>query len=261
MTPLHDPLTLDGREFLHGTSASCVVSIAVEGFRVRDEAHHKWIGRVLGRGLYVTKALSVALRFSEGQAGGYSPHVLRVELAPGTRIARVDAEPDPRALDSLRREFGHAVLGPDFAAAIPHNKRLQPRQLFTLLAHQSGVDKPPLHGPAQQRSVRNWLARLKYHGFGYTGNCLGVLILDPSRVRLRAIARCPDGRTLVPAQPSEVATAARADLRERSKVLEDCLRVPWGISPSEAEDERAEIQRRTQLLSAYCARYGLAAGD
>jgi hypothetical protein len=68
MSPPPDALMLHGREFLHGTSASAAVCIAVEGFCVRDEAHHKWIGRLLGRGLYLTKELSVALLNSRGQA-------------------------------------------------------------------------------------------------------------------------------------------------------------------------------------------------
>ena len=160
---------LDGRTYYHGTSPSSAICISIEGFRLLDERVRNWDG-LLGIGIYVTRNLGQSLWFGE-ISNLQHPYVLLVELAPGTKIARLDDSPEPRMLDSLRREFGHEILGPDFVRAIPKNKHLQPRELFALMGHLAAKDQ--LYELKTLRHVRRWLQRLGYHGFGHTQKRLG----------------------------------------------------------------------------------------
>lgn len=196
----------DPGEYLHGTSAKAAVSVAVEGFRV-VEKHG-----ALGSGIYVTRALREAAAFSTEHTAG-QPCILRVEFAAGTRIARIeDSDYDT---SQLCREFGAEILGPNFANAIPHNKQLEPRQLFALIRHLDRTEQLAswtAHGRKALRSVRQWLRRLHYHGFGHGSNDLGVVLFDPSNLRLvEATFLTPDG-FLVPATPGQLAEAAERDL-------------------------------------------------
>jgi hypothetical protein len=59
-------------------------------------------GGSYGGGTYVTCNWRSALFFG--------PVLFRVELQPGTRIMRIDLQPEGKVLDSLKREFGKEIL-------------------------------------------------------------------------------------------------------------------------------------------------------
>ena len=244
---MSNPEQLDGRHYFHGTSASSAVCIAVEGFQLLERRLRFWRG-ALGTGIYVTRNLKEALSLGDVQSFTHT-YVLLVEFTPGTRIARLNDQPDQRVLKSLRREFGQEILGYGFAQAIPPNKRLRPRELFALLGHlqrSNGLDEE-----TTLRQVRRWLLRLHYHGYGHTENDLGIMLFDPSRLLLRDVKRLPrwavdrypaplDRSALLAATPDDIATEAEAELRQQEAYYDD--------PDDDYEAQHREIERRRQLL-------------
>lgn len=264
---------LDGRTYYHGTSPTSAVCISEEGFRILDSEIRYW-GGAMGPGIYVTRRLKESLIFGGLQSKNHT-YVLRVEFIPGTKVARIDDEASPKVLDSLRREFGQEVLGPRFAQAIPGNKHLKPRELFALIGH---LEKTNLlfEEKTAKRQVRRWLQRLGYHGYGHTLNDLGVMLFDPSRLVLREVARLcqPEEHPFLAdlsnpllqhVKPAELVADAEAELQtnrddmaeeEADAELQADMETDEELRRS-VELDRAELERRSQLLARYRKRNGL----
>ncbi len=111
-------------------------------------------------------------------------YILELALTPGTRVLRLEDSPDRHQLDSLRKEFGHEILTNQFAHAIPSNKHLRPKELVAIISHLNHLAE--LNDQAK-RDIRKWVSRLGYHGYGHTMDDLGIVIYDPSRLRLLKI--------------------------------------------------------------------------
>ena len=170
--------------YLHGTSAISSICIWQEGFRVLDEKLRRWKKGCLGEGIYVTKNLNQASLFGYMHASD-TPYFLDVELTAGTKIARIEEEPDKKMIDSLRREFGNQILTKQFSKAIPKNKHLKPMELFALISH---FEKNQLFvSDGVEKQVKRWMIRLGYHGYGHLSNDLGVVLFDPARLQLNDI--------------------------------------------------------------------------
>ena len=253
---------LDGRQYYHGTSPSSAICISEEGFRILDKKLRIWHG-VLGTGIYITRNVEESLSFGGLQSLNHV-YVLQLEFTPGTKIARLDEPPDQRMLNSLRREFGHNVLGPRFAQAIPKNKHLKPRELFALIGHLERLDV--LDEATTQRYLRRWLQRLGYHGYGHTRNDLGIMLFDVSRLILRSMKRLRrpsqdrfaadlDASALLPVHPREILSDAEAELHDMEE----------GIRETEADPdfeshlalERGELEHRRKLISQYRQKHSL----
>ncbi len=111
-------------------------------------------------------------------------YILELALTPGTRVLRLEDSPDRHQLDSLRKEFGHEILTNQFAHAIPSNKHLRPKELVAIISHLNHLAE--LNDQAK-RDIRKWVSRLGYNGYGHTMDDLGIVIYDPSRLRLLKI--------------------------------------------------------------------------
>ncbi|MDB2686144.1 hypothetical protein N9Y42_02940 [Mariniblastus sp.] len=166
--------------WLHGTSAISSICIWEEGFRVLDEKLRFWTG-YLGVGIYITKSPGEADGLGQIQASN-GAYLLEVELSAGTRIARIDDNPDQKLLDSLQREFGRQILTDQFSKAIPRNKHLKPQELFALIGH---LEKKRLYASSDaKKQVKRWLLRLNYHAYGHLTNDIGILVFDPGRLKV-----------------------------------------------------------------------------
>jgi hypothetical protein len=216
------PANKPRQHFFHGTSALPAVCIAIDGFRLLDEALRRFGRGCLGGGTYLTAAPKTAVWFSMEE--GY---VLRIRLAPGTRILRLDGHFDQKVIDSLRREFGAAVLSPNFDRALPQNKKLRRVELVNLLNYLWGKE---LLGwfTGEHRQVRRYLAKSGYHGMGNTESDIGVVIFNPSRLVLDSVLRrSSPPPELTEAEPGELlAQAAR----------EFCAQLRWVPMDGPQED-------------------------
>jgi len=173
-------------QYFHGTGAAAAASILTDGFHLGRE---RW-GRGLGRGVY----LSGSSRF----AATWGEFIVVCELAPGTRILW-HAEPDPRVIASLRREFGRGVTGPDFWKYLPANKQLCGHELVHLWNHLLST---AYLGPRHFRRGRfdrlcdnypriyEHLRRHGYDGVGFRDDDWPeMLVFNPSRVLPKAVHR------------------------------------------------------------------------
>ena len=149
--------------WLHGTSAISSICIWQEGFRVLNRKVRNWKG-CLGDGIYLSKDRNYA-EFFGYQCASDTPYFVEVELRAGTKIARIESKPDPKLLDSLRREFGNQVLTSQFDKSIPKNKHLKPKELFALISHFENQGFFVSDGFEKQ--VKRWILRLGYHGYGH----------------------------------------------------------------------------------------------
>lgn len=275
-----------GDDFLHGTTALAAVQIAVEGFRLLPVGLRFWGRGALGPGIYLTRSLPWAAEFMRdfGETGGGA--VLRVALAPGTRVLWAAPEHDPRVIDSLRREFGAGILKPDFPKAIPRNKHLRTRELIHLFSYlvKRAADGPFLCS-FQVTGLRDVLRRAGYAGFGVLDGDLGLVVFDPARLRPLSFHRfrgsfarrhTREGRLrftgdpkLVEAEPAKLLAMARAQLEEKARDRQEALadaeeaRARGGEGAAEGMDggedaaERREEERASRALAAYARRHGL----
>ena len=109
--------------YYHGTETRSAYPIMTQGFKLGEISK----GRRLGRGLYIT---------TRPQSAVFWSHFITIKchMQPGTRILWIKEGYDPQIIRQLRREFGQEILelGPNFAAAIPHNKQLTKSELIAL---------------------------------------------------------------------------------------------------------------------------------
>jgi hypothetical protein len=189
-------VTPAGQYFYHGTAPENVARIWQVGFRIKiyvEEDGSRWpTGGCLDTGVYITKNWQMALCF--GRA------LLRVELRRGTRILDLSPKPDEKVLNTLRKEFGARLLAMDapIRKLIPANKHLTVHELVELTRYHyhRTWEQHKHHGVAFDNCVR-MLRKYKFDGYGHPENDIGILILDPSRVRLKQlIAVVPERRTL-----------------------------------------------------------------
>lgn len=208
------------KTLLHGTSALGAVSILADGFRLLPTELRPWGRGYLGDGIYVTASPQTAFWFSDEDR-----YLLRVRLAPGIRILPIDRPPEPRVVASLRREFGKDILTPEFARAMPPNKRLTRRELASLLSWV-WARRWRRGGDFYEREVASFhrhLRRYGYDGLGCRTSDLGIVVFNPSRVLPLEALRFERPGTddfekaggLVVSNPSELAAcAAKSFLRE-----------------------------------------------
>ncbi len=186
--------------FLHGTQPGRATKILTEGFaqfRRGDPVGRYWGEGCLGAGTYFTRAFRQALFFG--------PAILRVGLAPGTRILDASEMPDKKVLAYLKREFGKDILGPRPLSCISTNKHLRQTELIALLRlHFNAVWPYPYretqwtrqylrHAKALSCLVSE-LSKAGFHGYGNPQDDKGVVVWEAHRVRpMRLEAVVPEG--------------------------------------------------------------------
>jgi hypothetical protein len=247
--------------FFHGTGALSAVCIAVDGFRLLDERLRPFGPGCIGGGIYLTAAPKNAAWFAGGEGC-----VLRVRLAPGTRILRLDGRFDQRIIDSLRREFGADVLSADFDRAIPRNKKLTRAELINLFNYLWG--KTLLGNFSDEhRQVRRYLTRNKYHGMGHETSDVGIVIFNPSRLVLEGVM-CLRSRTqsLSEAEPHQLLVQASRELLNQVRWARLRLRSLSEFEPADDWDTEAveslnalrqDLPRRQDCLRHFAEKNGL----
>lgn len=263
---------------LHGTTALAAVRVAVEGFRLPRTEECRGGQGALGHGIYVTRSLAWAAEFMRDFAATGRGVVVEVGLAPGTRVLRLDGNYDPRVIDSLRREFGAGILGPDFHKALPHNKHLRARELIELLNHmhaRSPHNERWESGWTGLGGIRHELRKAGYAAFGCDRSDLGIVVFDPGMLRPRSFWRFRDpvaleshgpGRLEFVVEPQIRAVdcdwlriAAQSDLQQREADFAELLGDPEGswYTPEQEATERATLARCRQILSVFDKRQTL----
>lgn len=176
--------------YYHGTSPKAARAIARQGFRVwfdDPEIGRYASGGNLGCGVYLSAEWRVALWFG--------PTLLRVALRAGTKLLDASIPPDPGALDSVRREFGHEVLTHAPWKALPANKRLALPELIALVRshYRAAWENTSTDGPASPRKrrlvaldelrrYRSMLVRYGFHGYGNPSDDNGIVIFAEDRI-------------------------------------------------------------------------------
>ncbi len=182
-------LRLPNRGYFHGTDVPAALSILRQGFRVwrprGPDGERVASDGNLGRGIYITNDHRVALFF--GQA------LLRVEIAPGTRILDASLPPGPKTIRSLVREFGRTILTDSPWKVLPRNKRLTLPELVALLRyHYVGAWEkgdafgrwPPRREQHFKRldDLRSVFVRYGLHGFGNPADDNGIVVFAEDRL-------------------------------------------------------------------------------
>jgi hypothetical protein len=201
-TSQHDRhhVSATGGDLFHGTSKRNARKILKEGFRdwswtaetpllkykaKRGEA--RWMhGGSYGRGTYVTCNWRAALHFG--------PVLFRVELQPGTRVVRLDAQPDGRLIDSLTREFGREILSKSPWKVMPKNKQLTLDQAIQLARHHvtrwegaSWCDPRGQKHESLMLDLRKILVRYGIQGWGEPADLGGIVIFATDRLKVREV--------------------------------------------------------------------------
>lgn len=146
------------RIFYHGTRELVAWSIMRQGFKVGEETS----GRNLRAGLYFTPSAEFAAL--------WGPIVIRLRLVAGTRILW-HTPVDPQIIRSLKKEFGAAIVTPNFTDAIPANKQLTKSEVAHLWNYL--IDRYYLEPRSRRRGYFYELAdrfpfiykHLKRHGY------------------------------------------------------------------------------------------------
>ena len=195
--------------FFHGTSRRAARRILDQGLRdwtpeveIRDyrrlrklnENGRRLHGGVYGRGTYVTCDWRAAIFFG--------PVLFRVELKPGTRVLRLDEDPDTTVLDALRREFGQEILIKSPRKVMPRNKRLTLNEAIQLARyhHQrpyfsNNQIKIERHG-ALMFELRSLLVRYGIQGWGDPENLGGIVVFATDRLKVREVVLSLPNRPL-----------------------------------------------------------------
>lgn len=276
--------------FYHGTSALAAMCISVDGFRLLSEQLRQWGEGALGNGIYVTAALETANYFASASSLNHHKYILRVRLAPGTRILRLDGNYDQNVINYLVREFGRELLGPKFDRAIPANKHLRRVELINLanyLWQRGQADKPrgigAWAGLESLGPLRRTLIHNKYDGLGCTESDIGVAVFNPSRLLAEGVYRVANNvdwetgqdpqslerSALIDVDSRRLANSAAQQISHSIKALSE-LRA--GIAASIARNDTSfaryecaelecllgEIPRQQACLRLYCARNRIA---
>jgi hypothetical protein len=166
--------------YYHGTDGKSAWLIMSQGFSLANE---RW-GRGWGNGVYLSG--------TDDFAATWGRIIIRCRLQAGTRLLWHE-DYDRKVIDSLRREFGKAVLSPEFWKVLPHNKQFR-RNEITQLWHYL-VDRcyeSPRRfrfdrlGRLQKNYSRIYeqLRRHGFHGIGFRGaGWPEILVFNPARVK------------------------------------------------------------------------------
>ena len=198
--PAEIQANLDHRIFYHGTSKRAARKILAHGLRdyswtaetprlkyKAKQGINRWMhGGHYGRGTYITCNWRTALYFG--------PVLFRVEQQPATRIVHLDVPPDPKVLDTLKREFGHEILKTTPRKVIPANKRLTLEQTIQLARHHCALYQSTGWGSMKSErherlmlDLRNILVRYGIHGWGEPTDLGGIVIFATDRLKVSEI--------------------------------------------------------------------------
>lgn len=188
---------LERKVFYHGTSKRAARKIIAHGLRdyaltaetpflkhKASKGMHRWLhgtGGAYGRGTYITCNWRSALHFG--------PVLFRLELQPATRIVRLDLPPDPKIIDTLKREFGSEILKASPWKVIPKNKRLTLEETIQLARYHRAEhekkcirNRPDSH-EALMFDLRKILVRHGIHGWGEAAGLNGIVIFATDRLK------------------------------------------------------------------------------
>ncbi len=262
------PSTRSPQELFHGTSPLEAIGIELEGFRLAPVADRFWGRGALGDGIYLTRSITWAREFMRDFAGTGGV-VIRVALAPDTRLLWLDGTFDSRRIESLRREFGAAILRPDFHKALPRNKHLKTRELIDLLNFLHARNEREGGGSRLywQRgwsglgAVRAQLRLAKYAGFGCASSDIGIVVFNPATVIPASMHRfAKDGSQLL-VTPNWLLHAALTKVLELEHDHREMADDPSGegtwYDAEELPAMQKDIERLRGQLRNYAARHGL----
>lgn len=198
--PVEIQANLENRIFYHGTSKRAARKILAHGLRdyswtaetplLKYKAKQgvaRWMhDGSYGRGTYITCNWRTALYFG--------PVLFRIEMQPATRILHLNIPPDPKALDTLKREFGHEILKTTPRKVIPTNKRLTLEQTIQLARHHCAKYQSSGWGSVKSErherlmfDLRNILVRYGIHGWGEATDLGGIVIFATDRLKVSEI--------------------------------------------------------------------------
>lgn len=169
--------SIDNKIFYHGTSFVNVPKIEKEGLRYGYG--------LLNQGVYITENWKIALM--------YGNSLYEVKLKPGTRLLDLGVPPDIKILDSLKREFGRALLKADNPnKVIPNNKHLTNIELVNLVRYffqkwyklkdTKKIGQWDKVSKAIEAHYRSKLIRHGYHGYGFPTEDVGYVIFNPDKI-------------------------------------------------------------------------------
>jgi hypothetical protein len=131
----------------------------------------------------------------------YGPALLRVTMAPGTRILDTAKPPEGHVIRRLKKEFGRDVLTDDPRKVLPTNKRLTLRELIALFRfHYQPVFRGYREDGTKRRkpgtderwnclkTFRSLLIRYGFHGYGNPEDGIGIVVFAPDRLIAKEVA-------------------------------------------------------------------------
>lgn len=281
------PVEKSEQLFYHSTSALAAVSISVDGFRLMSDMMRNWSGGALGSGIYITAALEMAQFYARVANSGVT---LRVRMVSGTQILRLDGQYDQRVIEYLGREFSRELFSPNFVKAIPANKRLTRAELIHLvnfLWARGEARKPRSLQPwcDELGPLRRCLARCRYDGLGSVDSDIGVVIFNPSRLKVESILQLSGSDLSAEAagkrcEPPVAVDADRLNLAQSAaEGLRDAVKRVYELRKEVAETDPAsknelalyiraqlfcflnEVPRWQRCLRSFCTRHQISMED
>lgn len=168
-------------EYYHGTVNCNAIQILYEGFRLKKQ-YSSWgnLG-TFKQGIYLTKSLGIASRFSCGI-------IFKCCLSEGISLLRIDEKYDSKIIAYLKREFGKDILTKDISKSIPHNKHLTRKELINLLNYRyckigDWKGKNCWKSFSLVSAIRQQLRLHKYDAIGETEEEVGIAVFNPSFVK------------------------------------------------------------------------------
>ncbi|MCW3054205.1 MAG: hypothetical protein JWN14_3375 [Chthonomonadales bacterium] len=239
--------------YYHGTRALAAVCISIDGFRLLPTNLRIYGYGAIGNGIYVTTLLETAAYFAY-------EYMVKVRMAPGTRILRLDGQYDRSVIQYLGREFGKELFSPHFDRAIPKNKHLTRTELIHLANYfwEKGRGFAAWHGPEEQGPMRRYLMKHQYDGVGCTESDMGVVVFNPSQLLIEGVFQVPPSTRGVAASyladcltevdPTRLAMEAAARLCAAIKDAADTRATLDRGSPGE---DRSYVQYNRDTLAGY----------
>jgi len=239
--------------YYHGTRALAAVCISVDGFRLLPTNLRHWGYGAIGNGIYVTTLLDTAAYFAYD-------YVLKVRMAPGTRILRLDGQYDRSVIQYLGREFGKELFTPNFDRAIPKNKHLTRTELICLANYfwEKGRGFAAWNGPEEQGPMRRYLMKHQYDGVGCTESDMGVVVFNPSQLLIEGVFQLPSStsgvaesystKCLTAIDPMRLAMAAAESL---CTSIKDAASLRETLDRGSPDQDRSEVQYNRDMLAGY----------
>lgn len=209
-SPLKEPASL-----FHGTCEEYAWSIMLRGFSLVNEC---W-GRGWGNGVYLSS--------TDEFASTWGSIIIHCRLQAGTRLLW-HKDYDRKVIDSLRREFGKAIVSPAFWKVLPLNKQLTRNEVIQLWHYLvTRHYKNPRRFRANrlehlQKNYSRLYKQLRRHGYDGVGfrnaDWPEILVFNPARVQPVSAHRYdpPLGRTDPHRSPKTDAGQGRARLKDLS---------------------------------------------